>query len=429
MDFAPRPENDFRRFIDTYYTRCREVCPKIEAIAGKWEFEDLIPGLSDFDTRFVVDDSATVDDWAQMSLAVGAVHTELAREEPQWARILEHLPGVNLTPAEATLPAMYYPEFHQWTFYLGNSRAIASVESSLRNRPWSTRDELYHLKRIAVFFGPYQRGIDPPINLGRWEAKYALHSRLMHYFAPPVQAAVSLATRRSVRGKLESLRIARELFDQARVIDMVLDTVGRHYEVPGLYEEPRLGQLEQELEGYLRGVWARLAGCVSLIDVDPADNREDLRRKTAAVRSDPVDAISSSLRFARLLKGRLLFYAQTIPWFDSEWLIRNELNRLVANFCRAPLAAYGRMRFGAKLAPDDVLGRLRGDVLSGDLCDGVKNLVDLVNAPLAQGQERRRAQEVAAGFDAMSTMVTLLAAETLSRASGREGKRREELSP
>jgi hypothetical protein len=183
-----------------------------------------------------------------------------------------------------------------------------------------------------------------------------------------------------------------------------------------------LEQLERELESYLQGAWGRLAGCVTLIDVDPADTREDLRRKTAAVSYDPRDAIFSSLRFARFLKGRLLFYAQTIPWFDSEWLIRNELNRLVANFYQTPLAAYGQIRFGAKLAPDDVLGRLRGDVLSGELCDGVRDLVGLVNAPLAQGQERWRAQQVAAGFDAMYTMVTFLAADALPRASEREDK-------
>ena len=423
MDFAPRPENDFRRFIDTYYTRCREVCPKIRAIAGKWEFEDLIPGLSDFDTRFIVDHSTTVEDWAQMSLAVGAVHTELAREEPQWARILEHLPGINLTAAEAAHPAMYSPEFRQWTFHLGNPQIIAPIESSLGSKPWSARDELFHLKKIALYFGPYQRGIDPPINLGRWETKYALHSRLMHYFTPPVQAAVSLATRCTVRGKLESLRMARELFAQPHVIDIVLDTVARHYEVPDLYDDPGLEQLERELEGYLQTAWSRLAGCVSLIEVDPADSREDLRRKTAAVWYDPGDAVFSSLRFARFLKGRLLFYARSIPWFDSEWLIRNELGRMVANFHRTPLVAYGQIRFSEKLAPEEVLDRLRGNLLDDDVCDGVKAFVDLVNAPLAPGQERQRATEAAAAYDAIHTMIVALSADVLARGAAAEAKR------
>ena len=429
MEFVPQPENDFRRFVDTYYTRCREVCPKIQAIAGKWEFEDLIPGLSDFDTRFIVDDSVTVEDWTQMSLAVGAVHTQLARAEPPWARILEHLPGINLTSAEATSLVMYYPEIHQWTFYPTSLQATAPIEAHLRSVPWSVRDELFHLKKIAIYYGPYQRGIDPPVNLGRWETKYPLHSRLMHYFAPPVQSAVSLATRRTVRGKLESLRMAREIFPQPQVIDMVLDTVARHYEVPHLYDDPDLEQLERVLEGYLQTAWALLAGCVSLVEVDPGDSCDDLRRKTAAVSYDPADAVFPSLWFARFLKGRLLFYARSIPWFDSEWLIRNELGRMVAIFYRTPLVAYGQIRFSEKLAPEEVLGRLRGSLLDGDVCDGVKVLVGLVNAPLAPGQERQRATEVAAAFDPIHMMIVALSADVLARRAGAEAEWSTQLSP
>ncbi|NUQ65047.1 MAG: hypothetical protein HUU20_21495 [Pirellulales bacterium] len=415
MDLAPRPENDFRRFIETYFARCRTACPMIRAIAGKWEFEDLIPGLSDFDSRLIVDDAAAEADWARMSLAVGEVHTALAREEPQWARILEHLPGVNLTPAEAMAPAMYYPESRQWTFYLGDPRIIAAIQSSLESSPWSSRDELFHLKKIAVYFGPYQRGIDPPINLGPWQGKYPLHSRLMHYFAPPVQAAVSLATRSTVRGKLESLRMARGIFPQPHVIDRVLDAIACHYELPDLDRDPRLEQLERELESYLQSAWAGLAGSVTLVAVDPSDSRDDLRRKTAAVPSDPADAVHSGLRFSRLLKGRLLFYAQSIGWFDSEWLIRNELGRVVANLCTGPLAAYGRARFGAALKPEAVLHRLRGNLLAEDLCEGVTAFIELVGTPLPAGQERPRATQAAAAFDPVPAMLAALSADLLKQ--------------
>ena len=50
MRFEKKPENDFARFIDAYFEECAAACPRIEGIAGKWTFEDLIPGLSDFDT-------------------------------------------------------------------------------------------------------------------------------------------------------------------------------------------------------------------------------------------------------------------------------------------------------------------------------------------------------------------------------------------
>src|ERR1051325_4122897 len=73
MKFTPAPPNDFAEFIQTYFARCRERVPGIEANAGKWTFEDLIPGLSDFDTRFLVNDALSPRDWCQMSMEVGRV--------------------------------------------------------------------------------------------------------------------------------------------------------------------------------------------------------------------------------------------------------------------------------------------------------------------------------------------------------------------
>lgn len=71
ITFEPCPENDFKEFIEIYYAECKGRIPKIEAIAGKWTFEDLIPGMSDFDTRFICSNNMTVDDWCEMSTAVG----------------------------------------------------------------------------------------------------------------------------------------------------------------------------------------------------------------------------------------------------------------------------------------------------------------------------------------------------------------------
>ena len=97
MTLEPRPPNFFPEFIHIYYERCRAVCPKLRAIGGKWGPEDLSPGLSDFDTRFLAADDTTAADWTRMSFNVGEVHAQLARNEPRWARILEHTPGINLT--------------------------------------------------------------------------------------------------------------------------------------------------------------------------------------------------------------------------------------------------------------------------------------------------------------------------------------------
>ncbi len=117
MKFAPRPENDFAQYIDTYFRECRSRFDGIQAIAGKWMFRDLIPGMSDFDTRFIVRDGMTIDDWCAMSTAVGGAHLHLCEKYPCWARNLEHLPGINLTWTELASERSYYPEYQQWTFY------------------------------------------------------------------------------------------------------------------------------------------------------------------------------------------------------------------------------------------------------------------------------------------------------------------------
>jgi len=46
VKFAPKPDNDFRAFYTRYFERCAERFGKIEALAAKWTFEDLIPGSS-----------------------------------------------------------------------------------------------------------------------------------------------------------------------------------------------------------------------------------------------------------------------------------------------------------------------------------------------------------------------------------------------
>ena len=113
MRFEPKPANDFEEFFDRYYTECRTRIPQITALAGKWDFEDLIPGMSDFDTRFIVEDNMTVQDWCNMSTEVGQVHLNLCRKYPHWARNLEHLPGINLMWSEIMDPDFYYPEYPQ----------------------------------------------------------------------------------------------------------------------------------------------------------------------------------------------------------------------------------------------------------------------------------------------------------------------------
>jgi len=411
VKFEPRPANDFEHFIDTYFARCSAVCPKLRGIAGKWTFEDLLPGLSDFDTRLIFADDVTVPEWAEMSIAVGQVHADLAVECPQWARILEHLPGLNLTHAEMIDPVTYYPEFQQWTFYRGDDGVLNSIRKFLAGKTWGARDELFFLKKLAVYYGPYLRGIDPAVNLGKWESKYPLHSRFMHYFTPPVQSAVSIVKRQGVAGKFAALRAARELFPRPEVIDMILDAVDRHYETPEYYREPKLTEIERELEDYLRDVYATLANHVTLIEVTPPDTPARLRTRVGAVPVDPAEQFFEGAKFSRFMKGRLLFYSTDIAWFETTWLIRNELGRIVANFYEKPLKTFGLVRLGQEMSPEAVLDRVRGDLLPADVCDTAKQFASLAGAPIPDGAEKQRAREVADVFEPVQMMVEVLGTE------------------
>jgi len=414
MKFEPKPDSTFPEFIDTYYEHCRVACPKLLAIAGKWTFDDLIPGLSDFDTRFIFEDDTTVDDWINMSLEVGQVHTKLAQQRPEWARILEHLPGLDLTHSEVIDPAFYYPEFQQWTYYKGDGAVLQSITGYLEGKPWNKRDELFFLKKFALYCGPYIRGIDPPVNMGKWESKYPLHSRFMHYFTPPAQAAVSIMQQHGQRGKFEALRKAREMFGHPEVIDMILDSVERHYEIPEYYQEPKITEIDRDLENYLQDAYATLADKVTLMEISSADSPTDIKAKVKAIPVDPVERFFEGIRFCRFMKGRLLFYATDIAWFDTKWLIHNELNRMVGNFCELPLVSFGAIRFGEQLTPEQVLDRLSGNLLTPEICQAVKDFMRICGAPVTDGQEKARAKEVADVFEPVQIMVETLSEEMRS---------------
>lgn len=408
MKLTPAPTNDFREFIYEYFARCCSAYDRIIAIAGKWTFEDLIPGLSDFDTRLIVQGEMTPQDWTTISLAIGRVHTGMAREFPHWARNLEHLPGLNLAVSEMTNPLLYSPEFQQWTFYAGDDNAIAQIRTALAKREWSSRDEHFHLRKIATYIGPYQRGIDPPINLKEWECKYPLHSRFMHYFAPPVQSAVSLASHDHFPGKLRAMRTAGQLFHDVEVIKLALDAVSRHYDLPDLYVDPALSDLERRLDHALLAIWRQLREHVSLLAIGSEDSAEDVRRKVATAPANPADLFFESIKFSRLMRGRLMFYSEEIPWFDSTWLIRNELGRMKANLHDKPLAAYALARYGEQLSPTMVLERLQGELLSPNDVQAMQCFAKKLSEPLAAGDERKQARQVAEIFDPVLCVLEML---------------------
>lgn len=415
MKFAPKPQNDFLLFMRTYYDRCRAVSPHIRATAAKWTFEDFIPGLSDIDVRLIFANGMEPQHWSDASEAIGQVHARLCHEFPHWARNLEHLPGINLTVDEITSPRLFYSEFHQWSFYDGEPEVLDKIHQTLHRVKWSSRDELYHLKKFATYCGPYRRGIDPPINVGCFENKYPLHSRYMHYFAPPVQAAMSLLHRRNIPGKQEALRMARSLLPNPRVIDRLFETLDRHYEVPEDYQEPRLSQLERELDQYLKDAWAALEGSITRVDHGSSDSPDAIRGQVAAVKAEPVAAFFEGAKFGRLLKGRLLFYAESIPHFDSTWLIRNELGRAAENFYNKPLGIYGQVRYGGQWTANQVLRMIRGELLTEEQCDAMTDFAKLVDKPIPPGLERERSREAARAYDNVLFCLERLGKDLLER--------------
>ena len=401
MHFDPEPGNDFAEFIELYYDECRRRVPRIAAIAGKWTFEDLIPGLSDFDTRLIVEDGMTMPEWCEMSTAVGEVHLDLCRRYPHWARNLEHLPGVNLTWSELTDPDFYYPEYPQWSFYrTSRAEKLAAVDAYLAGRSWDAKDEYFHLSKFCLYYGRYDRKIDPPVNLGPFESKYPLHSRFMHYFCPPLQSALCILEQRPVRGKMETVRLAQELFPGQTVFAEMEAAVARHYEVPELYEEPELTRLEDRLEaalGFLRG---QIAPLLTLVPDAPDKSVPEWKTGLNAVEVSPLLRAFGAGRFSRLMKGRLRFYVAAPPHFDSTWPMENELRRMRRSFYDIPAGVYCEVTGGDVPGdPVDILPRLHPGLLDDEEFRCTREFVRVLTARRDNEDHKQVATAVADIFD------------------------------
>ena len=401
MHFEPKPRNDFEEFFEVYYGECRRRIPQIAAIAGKWTFEDLIPGLSDFDTRFLLEDGMTVQDWCDMSKAVGQVHLDLCNRYPHWARNLEHLPGINLMWSEVMDAASYYPEYPQWTFYRTEQpEKLAALETYLAKRPWDETDEYFHLSKFCLYYGRYDRRIDPPINLGPFESKYPLHSRFMHYFCPPLQSALCILKKRPVRGKMKTVRLAQELFPDVAVFREMEEVIERHYEVPELYEEPQLTQLEDRLEAALNVLRDRIAPHLTLVPDAERSDVPEWKTELKSLTISPMLRVFSAARFSRLMKGRLRFYAAAPPHFDSIWCIENELRRLRQNFFTIPFGVYWELATGEKVEdPATILPRLHPGILDREELRCTEEFVRLLPGHWNEGEQKRIAAEIADVFD------------------------------
>ena len=405
MKFAPKPENDFYEFIRIYYRECRARFPKIQAIAGKWMYRDLIPGMSDFDSRFILEDEMTADDWCDMSTKVGQVHLELTERFPIWWRNLEHLPGINLTWSEIGAEKNYYPEYQLWTYYeTDDQERLGQLMNHFTKRGWNHKDELFHLRRFVTYFGRYNRTIDPAINLGIHTNKYPLHSRLMHYFNPPVHSAVCILTQKNMPGKFNAFEVAHQLFPELECWEIIQEILHKNYETPYWYFEPNVSMLEDKLEFALLKIAERLREAVSIIpvgtDIDILKDTNQWKQDLNSLQVDPIMKIFEKSRFSRLFKGRLRFYYNAPEGYDNLFLIQNEFGRIRKLFFKVPYQTYWEVMTGEHVDdPITILPELLGHPLSQTELDATKTFAHLTLPDTWVGNEFSVAEKMLAIYD------------------------------
>lgn len=395
MIFAPKPKNEFNEFMMMYYEQCRSKIPQIEALAAKWNFEDLIPGMSDYDTRFIYSEM-TVDDWCNASMSIGDVHLDICSKYPKWARILEHLPGINLTWDEFTDDNLYYPEYHQWTIYHShNESKLESAQEYLADHQWDSRDEYFFLKKFLTYYGPYDRKIDPAVNLKEFENKYPLHSRFMHYFVPPLQAAVCVIQKRPIRGKMESVLEAKKIFPKLAVLDELIEAVEKHYEFEHLYFEPDISELEKKLYDALTEISKYLGKHITIFDKVSDTTPIEWKKLLKTYKVNPLLNVFDNAKWSRQMKGRLYFYANAPKHFDSQWCIEIELNRIHNMFFAVPYKTYWELTTG-QTATDlvDIVKNLTGTVLTAKQADSTLKYHYLTSRKWDQADYKKPALEI-----------------------------------
>jgi len=390
-DWSPR---EFFELAEVYSQRVAEAVPGFVATVAKWRPEDLIPGLSDIDTRIVCEEMSP-GEWMAFDEVVCQVHLDLVRERPEWSRKLEHEPGFCLTPAEAFDPSLYQAEMAHWSFYYGDQDFIFRVREYMRERSWEVRDELHHLKRWLMFWGPYNREIDPPINIApSIEPKYALHSRAMHYFVPSLQAAISLLNRSTVHGKREALYRWLERLPDERVLHETAHMLEVHYNVPALYDNAELFAYEDRCYAFLRRIAPEVLETVTAVELPFSSTLDEamaaLRKSLAALALKPLTTLYDGLRGSRARRARYYLYLDAPEHFATEWLVQNEVGFLQRNFTRHTWRAYAALRWND---PDMPLSQLLSRAQPEPLAPAEATLVADMFAIAGRSKDPSRARQ------------------------------------
>jgi len=316
-----------------------------------------VPGLSDMDFRVICDDDTTIDDWITIDRLSGRIQLEMVRAHPEWSRINEHTPGAGMTVSEVLERRFHNPEYAVWSLWWGRRDWFDRLKTQMAARDFDADDEHYHLSKFLHYYSPYIHGIDPPINLGALEPKYALHSRCWHYFAPPILSAASLLARRNFSGKWEGLTWLRNNGYVARQVDAVFQQVDAHYERPERTDADRLQAFEDLLFSGFERLFPLLIGSIEHLDIDRSADPAELKRQLASSVSDPLATLVENVRYARIRAGRYDFYVNAPDHFDVDRLFHYELNWIKR--LTEPIVTSLRTLLGDQtLSPEQCFGRL-----------------------------------------------------------------------
>ncbi len=291
--------------------------PRFVTLAAKWSRDDLIPGLSDMDFRIVCDEQTTAEDWVQLDRQLGCIHRQMVADHPEWNRINEHTAGAGVSLAEFRTDRFHHPEYAVWTAWWGPGDRIAEIRARTLARPLAAVDEHYHLSRFLAYYSPYIHGIDPPINLGDMEPKYALHSRCWHYYAPPMLSAATLLARRHFAGKREGLLWLAENGFATQQTLAVLKQVDAHYNTPELGDPKLQATLETFLFTAFEELLDPVCDAVQSFELPRPASKGRLKEQLAGTFPDPLVELLDHVRYAHIRAGRYFFYLNAPPHFSA----------------------------------------------------------------------------------------------------------------
>ena len=384
----PFGQEEFDRFCEDYYRPIVSSHPHIETVVSKWPRETLIPDFSDFDGRLIASDDIDRSTWPAVDDLCGRIHRDLIVRHPEWLRILEHTPGIAITWSEIYDEALYQPETHHWGFFLGNEEEFMRLRNWLDSREWEERDEYYYLNRFFYYYSPYIHGIDPPTNMGNLADRYAVHSRILHYCVPALQAALSLIRKKPVRGKMETIAGWMELRPSDGIFEDFITKIRCRYRCEEAEDDAKMLRLEEECWKRLQIAMAELPAVVDVIDMKDGAGFEAWKERLATFPENPLMTIFNGVRFARIRKGRYWCYLNVPDHFDVSWLIPNEFTWLRRWFTESIFRCYGRLKCGEDRATlETVLEAMQPDVTDAEGAAAVREVFRIAFADCPKGSE------------------------------------------